>query len=105
MFLRQFGFMDEDFLKGAFDPLTRRSLMIELEAYRRRTMIGFCIMSVVGFLNVLLTLATGATAFVAIVLLFFSAAMFLGLTLHADAKYKLVKVVETMEKGRNGEGG
>jgi len=28
MSLRQFGFMDEDFLKDAFDLLTRRSLMI-----------------------------------------------------------------------------
>jgi hypothetical protein len=108
MSLRQFGFKqdDERFFNNAFNPLTRRSLMMELHAYRKKSMTGFYITLIVGILYGLIGLVSakpphllGSAVFL------FWAMMFLAFSLHADAKYKLVKVVETMEQGRNGEVG
>ena len=102
MSLRQFGFMDEDFLKDAFDPMARRSLMIELQAYRKRSMTGFYATFIVGILYGLIALVSAnPPLLLGTAVMLVSAMMLLALSLHADAKYKLVKVVETMEQGRN----
>ena len=103
MSLRQFGFKkdDEHFLKDAFDPLTRRSLMIELLSIRKRTMIGFWFMFSLGILYGLVSMVNGKSALMGIIVVFFLSAMFLGLTLHADVKYKLVRVLARLSEGES----
>lgn len=104
MYVRRFGFEDEDFLKGAFDPLMRRTLMIELLSLRKRTMIGFYAMLFVGVLLGLRALVTPEPARLGLmVCALFVALMCLAHSFHSDAKYKLVKVVETMGKGNRVE--
>ena len=106
MSLRQFGFMDEDFLKDAFDPMALRSLMIELLSDRKRAISGFYSMFIFGVLFSLMALVTPKPPVLGLMVCsLYLSLMFLALSLHADAKYKLVMVVETMEQGRNGEVG
>ena len=105
--LRQFTFKhdDEHFFKGAFDPQTRRSLMIELQAYRKRSMTGFYVTFIVGILCGLMGLVSAKPHLLLLIAVnLFLAMMLLAFSLHADAKYKLVKAVETMEKGNRKEG-
>jgi hypothetical protein len=103
MFLRQYTFQydDDRFFKGAFDPVARSSLMIELQAHRKRSMTGFYVAFIVGILYGLAGLISpkpphllGSAFFL------FWAMMLLVFSFHADAKYKLLKAVETMEQGQ-----
>jgi hypothetical protein len=108
MSLRQFGFQkdDEHFFKDAFDPLTRGSLMIELLRIRKRRMIDYYVMFTFGTLSGLMGLVSAKPyLLLGTAVWLFLSLMFLAFSLHADAKYKLVKAVEAIEDGRNGEAG
>jgi hypothetical protein len=100
--LRQFGFKDEDFLKDAFDPLTRRSLMIELLSIRKGGMSGFYGMFIGGVLFGLMALVTPKpTVLGLMVCSLFVALMCLANSLHADVKYKLVSVLARLSEGES----
>ena len=104
MSLRQFGFKkdDESFLRDTFDPSTRRSLMIQLSGIRNRTTIGFYFMFTGGVLYGFIGLVSAKPPLLGMGIVLFLTMMFLAFSLHADAKYKLVSVVERLEQAGSG---
>ena len=104
MFLSQFGFKkdDEQFFDDLCNPDLRRFLVSRLDTSRRRYVIAWYIHAAVGLLCWILAGVRAPMPVWPSILWFFIALVFLGFSLHADAKCKLAKAFDCLDERGHG---